>query len=105
MVLTVIEAGSWVQIDLIVLPPGKRAPGVPPDTAALPLQARVKGFLAAAASMPGETVTVRTLSGRSATGRLIVVNPGYSHGFGDPVPELLEVGPEERERLRTNAGI
>lgn len=99
-----IEAGSWVQIDRIVLPPGKRAPGVPPDTAALPLQARVKGFLAAA-SMPGEIATVRTLSGRSATGRLIVVNPGYTHGFGDPVPELLEVGREERERLRTNAGI
>ena len=104
MVLTVIEAGSWVMIEQIILPPGKRAPGLPPDTAAVPLQAKVKGFLAAEA-IPGEIATIRTLSDREVSGRLIAVNPGYTHGFGDPVPELLEVGPEERERLRTNAAI
>jgi hypothetical protein len=39
---------------------------------------------------------VRTLIGREQEGRLRVVNPSYSHSFGDTVAELLTIGREEQ---------
>ncbi|MCL6450433.1 MAG: 2-amino-4-ketopentanoate thiolase [Acetobacteraceae bacterium] len=94
--------GDWVRIHLVVLEPGQRAPQLPEDTAALPLEARVNGFLQEAAAL-GQEVEILTLSGRRVRGRLVELNPSPAHGFGRVQPELLSIGPELR-RLLEEAG-
>jgi len=88
-----------VEIHCIVLPPGERAPQTPADTQQVPLEMRAKGFLTAPAALDDE-VEIATPAGRRLRGRLAVVNPGYAHGFGPPVPELLSIGREARALLR-----
>ena len=95
--------GDWVQIHRVVLPPGERAPQVPPDTQAVPLEMRVKGFLLNAAGL-GETARIRTVTGRVLEGRLIGIWPAPGHDFGEPVPELMTVGGEVRARLAGGGG-
>jgi hypothetical protein len=99
-----IPEGSWVEIHRVVLEPGARAPQVPEDTRKVPLELRARGFLLRPASV-GERVEVRTLAGRVLGGTLSLVNPGYDHGFGEPIPELLPIARELRELLgRRDAG-
>ena len=99
-----VAQGTWVEIHRVVLPPGERAPGVPADTARVPLEMRVKGFLAAPASL-GNEAEVITAAGRRLSGTLSGVNPAYSHGFGAPIPELSAIGEEIRAMLREQGRI
>lgn len=92
------EAGDWVEVERVLLEPADRAPNLPEDTAAQPLRAWVKGFALAAAAL-GETVTVETMTGRRVEGVLTDVNPGYTHTFGRPAPELTRVGRDLRARV------
>ncbi len=87
--------GDWAEVVVLVLEPGERAPGLPPDTASTPLAARVKGFLERDAQV-GESAAVRTLAGRLVAGTLLRVGPASGHSFGEPQPELLAIGPELR---------
>ena len=98
-----VAAGTWVEIHSIVLPAGQRAPQVPDDTQAVPLELRVKGHLVEAADS-GDDVEVVTRAGRRMRGTLEVVEPGYEHGFGPPVPELAAIGDELRALLATGEG-
>ena len=93
-----VAGGSWVEIEQIVLPAGKRAPNVPEDTAAVDFVARIRGFLEADAPL-GAEVAVRTLAGRSVRGRLRAVDPRNPADFGNPVAELLRVGTAARGSL------
>jgi 2-amino-4-ketopentanoate thiolase alpha subunit len=93
-----VPAGAWVEVQQVILTAGNRAPNVPADTAAVDFVARIRGFLSADARL-GDEATVRTLAGRSVTGRLTVVNPRNPADFGDPVPELLRLGESAREAL------
>jgi 2-amino-4-ketopentanoate thiolase alpha subunit len=90
--------GDWAEVRVVVLPPGERAPGLPPDTERVPLEARVKGFLEQE-GRPGDEVAVRTVLGRRIEGTLLRVLPEPGHSFGRPVPELLPIGRELRARL------
>lgn len=99
-----IAEGTWVEIHRIVLPAGERAPQVPEDTRSVPLEMRVKGFLAAPAAVGAEAEIV-TRSGRRLRGTLAQVNPAYTHGFGPPVPELSAVGDEVRGIIRGRGRI
>lgn len=92
------KRGDWVQIHKVVLQPGERSPDVPPDTAGVPLEMRVKGFLLHDANI-GDTVRIRTVIGRVWEGKLLKVNPRYEHDFGEVVPELLAIGQELRSML------
>ena len=89
---------DWVEVETILLEPADRSKNLPPDTAAQPLRMWVKGFAQAEAN-EGDEVTVRTVTGRTVTGTLSDINPGYFHTFGRPVPELVHVGRDLRERL------
>lgn len=91
--------GDWVQIELTILTPKERAPQVPEDTKKVPLQMRVKGFLLDDTATIGEYVTIQTMTGRSVIGKLIAVNPKYEHDFGEPIPELMNIGKELRDLL------
>ena len=93
------EANAWVEIHCIVLPAGERAPQVPDDTQAVPLEMRVNGFLVASAEI-GDEVEIETRTGRRLRGTLVGLNPEYSHGFGAPIPELVLVAGEVRGILR-----
>lgn len=92
-------SGTWVEIHAIVLAPAERAPNIPADTRALPLELRVRGFLVNESAVLGDEVAVRTRAGRLLHGRLAAIEPRYDHGFGAPVAELLRVGEEVRALL------
>lgn len=93
-----IKKGSWVSVQCTVLGAGERAPQVPDDTKKVPLIMWTKGYLAADAEI-GQTVEVKTRTGRVQKGTLIEVNPSYAHGFGKFVPELNKIGEQLREML------
>jgi hypothetical protein len=93
-----IAPGTWVEIHRIVLHPGERASQIPDDTKAVPLEMRVKGFLAAAADL-GAEAEILTPAGRRLRGMLTAVGPPYTHGFGPPIPELSTIGQEVRAIL------
>jgi hypothetical protein len=97
-----IEEGTWVEITSVVLSAAERAPQVPEDTRHVPLEMRVKGFLARRAS-PGGEAEIITAAGRRLRGVLSAVNPAYTHSFGAPLPELLAIGGEVRALLRSRS--
>ena len=86
-----IVAGTWVEIETVLLKPEERTPNLPPDTAKVPYILKASGFLVAAAEL-GREATIRTIIGLEYRGRVVAVNPGYSHSFGPTVPELLTIG-------------
>ena len=92
------EPGDWVEVEAVLIQPAERSPSLPPETADKALKTWVKGFALRGATL-GDDVTVQTMTGRSATGQLSAVNPGYFHTFGRPIPELWHVGDDLRARL------
>lgn len=94
--MTQIQAGTWVEIERVILEPEQRAPSLPEDTKKVPYLLRVSGFLIESAEM-GAAARVRTIIGRELSGKLVTVNPSYSHSFGKVVPELLTIGTEEEK--------
>jgi hypothetical protein len=91
-----IKKGTWVEIEQIVLKPEERAPTLPEDTRKVPYVLHVSGFLLEDA-MLGQEARIKTVIGRELQGKVLVVNPSYSHSFGDTVPELLTIGLVEGE--------
>ncbi|SFL67469.1 2-amino-4-oxopentanoate thiolase subunit OrtA [Pelosinus propionicus] len=96
------QKGDWVQIYQIILPAGKRAPQVPAETASVPLEMWVKGFLEEEQAQVGTDVTICSLAGRLLRGRLIAKNPHYEVNYGFPQPELLTIGAELKAILEGN---
>ena len=86
-----IKAGTWVEIENILLTPDQRAPQTPEDTRQTPYMMKVAGFLTVDALFDSE-VTIKTLSGRLVNGTMKVVRPHYAHSFGDIVEELIPIG-------------
>jgi 2-amino-4-ketopentanoate thiolase alpha subunit len=100
---TAVPAGTWVELERVILRPGERAPGIPSDTASVPFAARVRGFLVKSARK-GTTAEVRTQADRVVSGRLRAVLPRNPADFGDPSPELLRVGKSMKQRLALRRG-
>ena len=94
-----IPEGTWVEIHRQALQVGERAPHVPEDTREVPLEMRVRGFLAQPAA-PQSEAEIITVTGRRLRGILSEVNPAYAHSFGAPVPALAHIGSEVRALLR-----
>ena len=99
-----VRSGSWVEVQSIVLAAHQRAEHIPEDTKRVPLEMRVKGFLAADAVL-GDQVEIVTVTGRRLRGTLAAANPAYDHGFGAPVAELLTIGGEVRALLRRTTEV
>ena len=93
-----VPEGTWVELELVLLEPGERAPGIPGDTASVPFAGRVRGFLTGPARR-GAVAEVQTQAGRRVRGRLRAVQPRNPADFGDPSPELLQVGKAMKARL------
>lgn len=94
----VVKKGSWVEIHNVVLQPKDRAQNIPDDTKIVSLEMRVKGFLVSDGKI-GEEVEILTSAKRVIKGKLSEVNPAYDHGFGPPIPELVNIGMEVKEIL------
>ncbi len=88
--------GDWVEIGRTVLSPSERAEGIPEDTASVPLEMKVRGFLLDNRAETGDTVSIRTITGRSENGFLLGIHPGYDHGWGRCIMPVLRIGPELR---------
>lgn len=80
------------------LSPAERAPGLPPDTAAVPFESWINGWLVEPAEI-GARARIRTPTGRIVEGELVEADPGYSHSFGAPPPALQQAGDRARELL------
>jgi small nuclear ribonucleoprotein (snRNP)-like protein len=85
-----VKKNSWVQIEKVILTPSQRLSSIPNDTKNTPLMMWVKGFLLDDANI-GDTVQIKTKTGRLEEGKLIKVNPSYNHSFGDYVEEFAIV--------------
>jgi len=94
----VAKRGDWVKVHSIVLKAEERSSHLPEDTKKVPLEMWINGFLAEDAKL-GENVEITTLSGRMVKGTLVEVNPRYTHDFGEPIPELLRIGPSLKRIL------
>lgn len=86
-----IPAGTWVEVERVLLEPEQRSSALPEETHSKPYVLKVSGFLVADASV-GDEAVVRSLIGHEHRGTLTVVNPSYAHTFGTTVPELLHIG-------------
>lgn len=89
-----INKGDWVRIHSIVLAPDQRAPKLPVETRQVPLEMWVTGTLMEDTAALGDTVTIRTATGRTVQGALETVHPSYGHSFGTFVPELQAIRQE-----------
>jgi 2-amino-4-ketopentanoate thiolase alpha subunit len=98
-----VEKGRWARIHRLELGPSERAPGIPEDTAAVPFESWINGWLVEDAEI-GERATLRTMTGRIVEGVLVEADPGYSHTFGSPPPELQRAGQQAWKRLFGKAG-
>jgi hypothetical protein len=90
-----VKAGTWVEIERVLLRPEERAPNLPEETRKHPYVLRISGFLQGYAEL-GAEVTVKSLIGHEHSGVLRLENPSYGHSFGATVPELLRIGKGER---------
>lgn len=90
--------GDWVVVHNIVLNSIDRAPQVPEDTKSVPLEMWVKGFVHNDANL-GDEVRVTTITGREVDGKLVDINPYYTHDYGKFVPEILQIGLQVKEVL------
>ncbi len=91
--MKIIQPGTWVEIEQVILTPEQRAPSLPEDTKQVPYILHVSGFLLEPANL-GEPAKIRTMIGRELSGLLKTINPSYGHSFGETVPELLSIGTE-----------
>ena len=93
-----VKSGTWVSIRSTILEAGNRAANIPEDTANVPLDMWVKGYLAKDCDLGG-LATVHTATGRVETGILEEVQPTTSVNYGDFVPEVLQIGVTARKIL------
>ena len=93
-----IKKGTWVNLHKIILEPENRAAGIPEDTAAVPLIMWVSGFLQGDSNI-GQEATIRTRMNRIETGILEEANPSTKVGYGEYVPEIINIGLQARDIL------
>jgi hypothetical protein len=93
-----VPRGQWGRIHRVELAPSERAPGIPPETAAVPFETWINGWLLNEAAL-GDVVRLRTPAGRIVEGVLVEAEPGYTHSFGSPPASLQLAGARAVARL------
>ena len=86
-----IERGRWARIHRVELRASERALGLPEDTASVPFESWINGWLVEDAEL-GQPARIRTMTGRMVAGELVAVDPGYDHSFGSPPAALQRAG-------------
>ena len=86
---TEAKPGDWVQIKSVLLGSCQRPKHLPEETRKVPLEMVLKGFSQDIGKMEDE-ITVKTVTGRKVSGKLMEINPSHTHSFGPFPPELLD---------------
>ena len=94
-----IEKGTWVEIEKVVLLPHERANTIPEETRKHALKMWVKGYCLEECEMGG-LVEVKTLTGRIEKGIVTEVEGAYKHDFGEYVKETSYIGKQAKGILR-----
>lgn len=94
----IVPSGQWARIHRVELAPSERAPGIPADTASVPYETWVNGWLVDDAAI-GERCRLKTPTGRIVEGELVEADPGYHHSFGSPPAALQHAGRRAFELL------
>lgn len=97
------KKGDWVRIHAVVLKAEERTAKLPEDTQACPLEMWTKGFLQEDSAEIGDEVTVMTAVNRLVTGKLLEVNPTWTHSYGEFVPELVIIDKQLRDIMNGGA--
>ena len=96
--------GCRVRVHRVELAPHERSPLVPEDTARVPFESWVNGWLLDDGVRLGEQARVRTAAGRIVHGTLLELDPGYTHTFGAPPPGLLAASERARSLVFSETG-
>jgi hypothetical protein len=93
-----VPAGLWVRVHRVELAPSERAPDLPEDSATVPFESWINGWLIEEAAIGAQT-RIQTATGRLVEGELVEVAPGYHHSFGPPPSPLQRAGQRARQSL------
>lgn len=93
-----VSGRLWTEIEWVVLEPSERSDAIPSETRRTAYVARVRGM--ASAPRLDALVEVETVTGRRLRGKVVAINPGYSHTFGSPQPEWIRM----RDAVRSLRG-
>ncbi len=85
-----IDKGTVVQIERVVLESFERTGNLPDDTKQVPLKMKLKGKLIADSDL-GDYVKIITQTNRIDEGYLIDVEPYFKHDYGHYVKVIDEV--------------
>jgi hypothetical protein len=88
----------WVEVEWTFLTPPERSAHIPAETRAVPYKVRARGTVEGTASF-GQEAIVTLVTGRLVHGRIVAVNPGYTHTFGLRLPVLTQVQESIRRAL------
>ncbi len=94
-----IKKGTWVEVERTVLEPEERSPHIPEETKKTPLIMWIKGFCLEDCEL-GEWVKVETMIGRIEEGKVVKVEPNYTHSFGNYIGETSYIGKQAKAILR-----
>jgi hypothetical protein len=94
------KKGDWVRIHKVVLPAAERTAKIPDDTKQVDFEMWVKGTLQNETAEIGDEVTILTATDREETGKLLEVNPYYTHSYGKFVPEIVEIDKQLRKIMQ-----
>lgn len=93
-----IKKGTWVEVEEIVLLPEDRAANIPDETKKTPIKSWVRGNCLSDCEL-GNEVQVETNIGRIAKGKVVDIEPGYYHTYGNYVEEISKIGKQARELI------
>lgn len=91
---------DWVRVQQIILTPEQRMESLPESTRNVPLKCWINGFMEDDLAKIGDSIRIRTMTGRTVEGELYEVWPRYEHGFGRQQPALIHVGNKVRELVK-----
>lgn len=94
------KKGDWVRIHKVILPAAERTAKLPDDTKHVDFEMWVKGTLQDETAEIGDEVTIVTATDRVETGKLLEVNPYYTHSYGKFVPEIVEIDKQLRKIMQ-----
>lgn len=93
-----IKKGTWVEVVKEVLGTEDRSNAIPEDTKKTPLVMWVRGNTLSDCNL-GDEVQIETVTGRIIEGKVVDVEPAYTHDFGRYVSEISYIGKQAREIL------
>lgn len=94
-----INKGTFVEIETLVLDCPDRSPAIPEDTKKTQLKMWVRGFVNEDCEL-GDEVEITTAIDRCIRGKVVEVEPGYCHDFGRYIGEISYIGSQAKEMLK-----